>query len=486
MSHVRHSSSWLDAAAAIGTPVSSSRRGCFLSLGDNTGHPMADDIAPTIRAAYVEFKFSLQFSCRHGIIVANSIQTEVSVSLLRDSIELITAYPGALVYHLVTLFAIQLIAGVALGHWQRQRDDSAMRLLIMGLGLFIARALLMLLAALGSLGLISSTVVFPPLERFLHLATSLLVLWAFLPVLQQNPRIGTVLLLITALLAAGTYAAFAPLWARAEAQGATYVGHWQERVWDISTMATLGMALVAGLVWRGSDWSWLVCLLGLWVVGHFLQLVAPAPAGNAAGWIRLTNMIALPLLAALVYRRALRAAASAGPEETEIDSGALGVLEAVRRIRAEGELQPGLELAARSIATTVDADMALVGLIAPGSSGRLRVMARHPTIDALRVKQEQTVFLTEHPLLAAAARRQHLQRALGDGSVSQMRSLYGQLGFDSSGPLLVQPLIASDGVVGLILAGNPASQREWDTRDERILQAIALVLGPAITGDRTR
>jgi signal transduction histidine kinase/GAF domain-containing protein len=405
------------------------------------------------------------------------------VSLLRDFIELITVHPGALVYHLVTLFAIQLIAGVAFGHWQRQRDETAARLLVMGAGLFLARAILMLVAVLSTVGLVAPAVVHPPLERFLHLTTSLLVVWAFLPILEENRRLSTSFLLLTTLLATGTYAAFASLWPAAEAQGIVYNGYWQESVWQLSSTAILGLALVASLVWRGPDWGWLVCLLTLWLIGHVLQIVTPTAASNTAGWVRLADLAASPLLAALIYRRALRAAAPPVREGEGSPPGTLGILEAIQRARDDGDLESALELAAPAIARTLDADVVAVTLLAAGPVEALRLIALHPLNDAMAAQQESPFLLSEYPLLATAARRQRLTRVSENSGSSPVNGLYRRLGFDESGPLLVQPLIAGDEVLGLLLAGNPRSRRAWDARDEQILQTIAEALASTMVTD---
>ncbi|MGD2178078.1 MAG: hypothetical protein PVG71_09680, partial [Anaerolineae bacterium] len=245
------------------------------------------------------------------------------MSLLQSFLELITSQSGALVYHLVTLFAIQLMLGVAVGHWQRRRDEASARLLALGIGFFLARMILMVVAVLDRGALLSSDVVLPPLERFLDLATLVLVAWAFSPIPGQSPgqnaRLSTALLIAALLVAAGTYAAFATLWPGVEAQGLAYNGYWQERAWEVSTTATLVLALIVSMAWRGADWGWLGCLLGLWLAGHGLQLIAPVTDASSAGWVRLANLAALPLLAALVYRRALAATSPLMKESEVID-----------------------------------------------------------------------------------------------------------------------------------------------------------------------
>lgn len=242
------------------------------------------------------------------------------MALVRDLIEWISTPQGALAYHLVTLFAIQMIAGLAVGHWRRQRDRDAIRLLTMALGLFLARAALMVLAVAAAADLISSTIFLPPLERFLQFVTSLLIIWALLPVLEDRHPASTVLLVAGALIAAGAYAASASSWLNAAGGATAYNSTRQARLWDLSTAALLGLALLGALVRRTRDWSWLVCLLALWLAGHVLQLSVPIAERHWPSWVRLANLASLPLLAALVYRRALALAysgASRGPRESD-------------------------------------------------------------------------------------------------------------------------------------------------------------------------
>ncbi len=414
---------------------------------------------------------------------------EVSVSLLRDSLQLISSQSGTLIYYLVTLFAIQLILGVAVGHWQRRRDDASTRLLAMGAGVFLARTILMLAAILARIGVASPDVVLPPLERFLHLTTVVLTVWAFLPILQQATQLSTAGLIGSLVIAAGAYAAFAALWPGVEATDAAYNSHWQESVWEVSTVVVLGLGFAASLAWREGQWGWLVCLLGVWLAGHALQLATPIADADSPGWVRLADLAALPLLAGLVFRQALTSTPILVDERKESEEstlGAVGMLRAVRRIDDEGHVGPALELAASSIARTVGADMAAIGLSVPGPVDVVRVVALHPTTGVMLANQEPTLIVSRHPLLATALQSQHLERATGERQVSRIATLYRRLGFEEPGPTLVQPLIVGEDVLGVILTGNPSSQRAWRPSDEQMLQAVAGALASAIDGARER
>jgi signal transduction histidine kinase/GAF domain-containing protein len=397
------------------------------------------------------------------------------MALLREFIALITIPPGDLVYHLVTLFAIQLVVGMALGHWnRRRRDPVAIRLLATGAGFAFARTLLMLIAVFDRLGVLSASIVLPPLERFLDLATMLLAAWAFLPVLQRHSRLGVTLLLLTLLITAGVYVVFATLWPQAEAQGIAYNGYWQEAVWEFFAISVLVLILIAGLIWRRDDWGLVTCLFALWAIGHILQFTVPPDNSHTAGWVRLANLAVLPLVAGLVYRHVLGSSAVTGGD-TALEM--VSILEAVRRIEAARDLESALESAAPTIAHALGADVVAFGLPVPGPPKRMRIVALHPPTGVTLAHQEPTLLVSRHPLLATALQTGRVQRARAPRTDPSIAALYHRLGFERPGPLLVQPLSDGGSLLGVMLTGNPVSQRRWGVRDERISQAV----GAAVT-----
>jgi signal transduction histidine kinase/GAF domain-containing protein len=404
---------------------------------------------------------------------------------LRDLVELITTPPGDLVYHLVTLFAIQVILGVAFGHWNRnRRDPAAIRLLVIGVGFALARILLMLVAVLDRVGVLSPNVVLPPLERSLDLATLLLAVWAFLPILERYSRLGVVLLFLTLLITAGAFAAFATVWPQAEELGIAYNGYWQDTAWEISAIAILVLALIASVIWHDDDWGLIICLFALWLAGHILQYVLPFTDSHTAGWVRLANLAALPLVAGLVYRHVLNVSPAAS-EGTGLDGlEIVSILGAAQRIEATRDTEAALGLAASSIAHVLGADMIAIGLPAPAHPGspksglakKLRIVALHPATGTMLAHQEPTLLISRHPLLATAIKTGHLQHSAAPLKDPTVATLYYHLGFERPGPLLAQSLVDAGALLGVIIAGNPVSQRSWTMRDEQILQAVSAAI----------
>ena len=49
------------------------------------------------------------------------------MALLQQIIELLSRPPGSVIYHLVTLFALQVVLALAFSRWQRDPNDEAAR-----------------------------------------------------------------------------------------------------------------------------------------------------------------------------------------------------------------------------------------------------------------------------------------------------------------------------------------------------------------------
>ncbi|NLF00244.1 MAG: hypothetical protein GX601_04620, partial [Anaerolineales bacterium] len=412
------------------------------------------------------------------------------MSFLRGFAELIAAPPGDLVYHLVTLFSLQLVLGMACSYWnRRRRDPVAMRLLVMGIGLALGRALLMLIALLHRAGLVSSAVVLPPLERFVDLCALLVVGWALLPFLRRYSRLGDALTMAAVLGSIVLYALSALLWVEPAGQGMLYSHGWQAAVWELASLSVLTIMLVINLAWRDEHWGGLVCAVCIWFAGQALELAGLRFSqllidSQVAGWVRLANLVALPIIASFVYQKVLDA--SPGPER-DVTPDLFSTLAAIQRIQAGRDLGTSLRLVSSATAQAVNADMVAIGLLAPDDGRTLRVLALHPPTGAMLTKQEITLPGAAHPALMMALDSGSLQRAYAFGDEGECvvdgesaSGIYAHLGFERSGPLLIQPLVEGNSTLGVILAGNPISQKAWRPRNEQVLRAIGAAVSSSL------
>jgi signal transduction histidine kinase len=411
------------------------------------------------------------------------------IQFILDLRDFVATQPDDLAYHLVTLFAIQLVLFVSFGHWSRHRhEQSAVRLLLTGVGFTLARVSLMLLAVLDRIGVLGSSVLalMSPLERFFELATAALAAWAFLSISEKRAGLGVALLLIVLLAAGGGCAASAYFWIRGSSQGMTYNAQTQAIVWQVATVALLAVSVIATLVWRGADWGLVFFLFVVWLGGHTVQLVRPSLSSDIAGWVRLANVVALPLLAALMYRRALSATPAADKGAGDDMVEVVGVLQAVRRIEEAGDIEAALELASASIARTLGTDVIAVGLPIIGSSKGVRIAGMFPPTSARLVKQDLTLLAPDHPLLASVLQTGRMERAYGRRRESTVSGIYHTLGFLRAGPLILQPLVEGNSLMGVVVAGNPVSRRRFTSREEQILQAVAAAVTASLANLRRR
>jgi signal transduction histidine kinase/GAF domain-containing protein len=411
------------------------------------------------------------------------------IQLVLNLRDFVATQPDDLAYHLVTLFAIQLILFVSFGHWSRHRhEQGAVRLLLTGVGFTLARVSLMLLAVLDRVGALGSSAValLPPLERFFELATAALAAWAFLSILEKRAGVGVILLLVVLLVAAGGCAASAYFWIRDSGQGVAYNAYAQATAWQVATIVLLTISVIATLVWRGVDWGLVFCLFAVWLGGHTVQLISPNLNSNVAGWVRLADVVALPLLAALVYRRALGAAPVADESVGDDMLEVVGILQAVRRIEEAGDIEAALELASASIARTLGTDVIAVGLPIIGPSKGVRIAGMFPPTGAKLARQDLTLLAPDHPLLASVLQTGRMERAYGRRREFTVSGIYHTLGFQRAGPLILQPLVEGNSLMGVVVAGNPISRRRFTSREEQILQAVAAAVTASLANLRRR
>ena len=402
---------------------------------------------------------------------------------LREFIALLSTSGGDLLYNILTLFAVQMILGIALGYWSRYREGpSAGRLLGTAVGLTVTRSALLVVAVLIKIGWFSASVVLPPLERWVDFLTLVWAAGMAVTVLEGRP-LGAAVLAVILLISAGVYAAFASLWPATEATGMAYNAHWQATVWTVSSIAVLLLAFIENLLWRGDDWVLTAVMFAVWLSGYILQVSDPLPDMHVAGYVRLANLIALPMLAGLAYRRALIYLPAAFPSDLarlpqRADRSMLGLLKALRRMEdGEHDIEIALEMACPSIAQAVGADMAVICLPVSGAENkRLRVVALHPETVSILPRSPLLLLISRYPAISAAIQAGDLRRAVAPLRDPAVAALYRKLGFDTPGPLLVQPLMEGDQFVGLLMVGNPISRKEWSGQDEQVVRTVGAVV----------
>jgi signal transduction histidine kinase/GAF domain-containing protein len=450
------------------------------------------------------------------------------MDILDQALKLVTEPPGDLVYYLVTIFALEAILAMTLGEWLRwRRTPQVRRWLVASAGMSLTRGVLMAVALLVWQGLVSSASILPPLERFMDMVVVVFLGWAALPWSDERPTLTTALLIGSLLAGLVGYSAAAVAWYEATTQDPTLMfnGHVLDTLWTVIMLGLLGLIGLGLLVRRGprstrlpprrdpavpgeaherQTWTsprtqgsaeprgLLLSALLLMVAGYGVHFVA-ADESSFAGWVRLANLAAYPLLAGLIYRRVLdwqRQALATAMQKVQrrglddpshVPSRAVPgelakaweLLEGSQAIGDSLDLDTTLVTAVAVVATALKAKVCALGLPTEQTHRRIKLAVvhtpDHPT------EEGGVLELDNQPLVKRAirTRRQVILREAdasksNDEGVAALFALMGQTG---SGPLLIQPLIDDRAVIGVLIAGNPHSKRPW-SRDEQRLGAI--------------
>jgi signal transduction histidine kinase/GAF domain-containing protein len=390
------------------------------------------------------------------------------MSVLEQALELVSEAPGNLVYFLVTIFALEAMFAMSLGAWLRgQRSPQVRRWMLGSLGMLLTRALLIISAVFVAGGVISATAVMPPLERAMDAMLLLFLGWAALPLADKYTDVLTGILAVGLLAGLVGYALAGWIWYQAATDDPELIfnGYMQDFTWSVIALGLLSAIMAGLLARRGQHWELLSGALLLMMAGTGLHLLA-ADESNVASWIRLGNLAAYPLLAALVYRRVFdwQGAALAAQRPPRREGLDWELLQTTHKIGDSLDLDTTLVTSVSAAAKVLQAEVCALGLPTERSHRRFElgvVQAQN------RPTEEGGAFeLSDHPLVKRAIRTR--RQIIVTEARADTAALLALMGEKDAGPLLLQPLMDDRVVVGILIAGNPASQRSWNERQRRL------------------
>ena len=216
---------------------------------------------------------------------------------------LLAGEPGSFIYNLVLLALLGWAASIAARQWRRTREATEARLAVVVSGLFLLRLLMFGVFLLGAASILDPLISIPPLSRAVSALTTVLILLLLAFPEPHRPADLTAagLALLTPLAAWVAWA----YWRQAVAAGAAfYNGSPQETAWEIIQLGGLlaGLALVGAR--RKADWPLGLSLLTVLLIGHIIHYLFPLAGTNVPGAVHLAEIVAYPILAVMIYRRA--------------------------------------------------------------------------------------------------------------------------------------------------------------------------------------
>jgi signal transduction histidine kinase len=429
-----------------------------------------------------------------GLGLSGNIRpASAALMLIWSRISAIIGTPlGSLLYHLVLLLAVEAALALAWGEWRRTRRSQAQRWVLAMIGVTIVRVAYVAAALVTTAGWVEPWVLLPPIERFADTASIALLGWAFMPPVQRGVRIWDLVFGSILALTVIVCVVFSILWAQtpqALASSTDYNDTWQAIVWSIWQM---GLALLAGFAYvrnRGRGWGYFLTAMAILFVGQVLQLFAPLGVTNIPGWERLANLIAYPLIVVAFYQDIVLGLRMHSLELQDISQASLDqiksllfLFEASRQMSSSLDMSTVLENAVQGIARALEADQCAIAFPDESDPGVMRLVAIHNP--ARQGRGEGVTFPLDYQLAVQQAMRRKKHVISEETDNVQLKVLFALLGSSEVGPLLVQPLLVGEDVLGAIIVGNARSRRPFTSNEAKLCQSMAEQVVGAIQNSR--
>jgi len=413
------------------------------------------------------------------------------MSLTQQLTQLLSESPGSVIYHLISLFALQVVFALSLTQWRRSRQDQLARRMTWAAGGIVAMRVGLLLAGLVVYADQATAVsVLPPLEQAVNTATAVLIVWALLPHPSRQQQAGDTAVILLLLIIGMMYVFFAQSWPEQALAGTAYNSTTQATIWGIFQIAALVTGLVLILAERPLWFSLRQIILAVLLAAHLLSFFsnpqATAVPTDIAYWVRLGYLVALPLWAILAYRHSVAQFLSLNTDRTSAPPTAAGLpgflalsTQVITSLQPEENVQAAMDMAAGLLGVPY------VGLAItqPDAPQQLQLSNRQP--DGSKTGN-WLIHLRDWPALQQALDTNEAIELKPTGlGGRQLRLWYEEIGLSLQGALLVLPMTVENAVIGLLLLGAQNNQGEWAVPETAVASALARYVAQVIHNSQT-
>lgn len=413
------------------------------------------------------------------------------MDFLQQIIRLLSEPPGSVIYHLVTLFALQAVFALSYARWRRSPDDGqAQRMAGAAAAIFLGRLLLLFAALFYGRDPQQAATFLPPLEQAMNTATVALMAWSLAPRPARLPHLLDIMLVMVLVLTGVMYLFFAQDWKSQVEIGITYYGGTpQAIVWTLLQFAILAAALTYILLKSRLREPLPVIIIGLLLVAQLVHLwnyseFIPTDT-NIPYWVRLSYLIVFPLWAGHAYQRTLTPLLAS--EETQkrsilrFGSSLQEAAQVIATRQPDRRTAKSLEMASHLL----DAAFVAVGLVDRRNTRLAHFTSNLPGSGASE-PQKWTLNLSEHPSLSAAFANEQTMELLPSGlGARQLHQFYRAVGVNPLGPLLVHPLVANDKHIGLLVVAAAAEMETWSDYHRSLIPGLSSYIAQALFNSQT-
>jgi signal transduction histidine kinase len=412
------------------------------------------------------------------------------LDFINQTIDLLTRTPGDLVYFLIVLFAIEAILGLAVVRARRTGWTRQLRLIALAAGVMLIGRI-----ALIAVGLLTvqnqalfATALIPPLERYVDLISLTFLALAFVPLLRERGQLGLALTAITLVAATIFYAVSATQWYNLSAvPNQFYNATPQETIWQAWSLAVAALAAVTVWLSRDETASLTFAAFLTLALGSLLQLILSDARSNVAGWVRLAQLVAYPVLAVVVYQITEAATAppplTSAPAYSATTEQAWGALTTIQSLSTSPALDDSLQRTAAVLAQLLSADLCAIGLLNPNPNLIDLAAVHHPGATPTR---GAVIPLDRYPLIQRVLEVRQAVAFDQAGAPPEMSNLYGLLGSFVVGPTIIAPLIDDHTPLGIVLLGRSDGGLSWAAADVEHAQTLASHIALMLTARENR
>lgn len=414
------------------------------------------------------------------------------MALLGQAIELLSRPPGSVIYHLLTLFALQIVLALAYSRWQRDAgDESSRRMTAAAAGILVARLILLFVGLMMDGDPTRARIVLPPMEQAIDLATVILLVWGLAPFAMGRPRLADGALLVSLIVVAVMFLIFFQDWQnRVATTGITtpYIGTIQTYVWGLLQITILGIGLARLLMKPASRLTMRPIIVAVVLLAHivnFFNYPEVLPSGTEVTyWLRLGYLVAFPLWAVLAYRENLHDLMTAAEADRAQADQLAHNLRLTTDVIATRTPEARLEQVLNMVTGLIPTQFATIGLIDERNPQRV-VFGQLRTKTGRDIDYSRQIKLSDYAAFRLAFEQQRGIELLSRGvGARQAHDLSQQFNVGALGPVFIEPLVTGGQCFGFLMLAAPTTAQNWSEHDRTIIPGLAAFASQALANGR--
>jgi hypothetical protein len=214
------------------------------------------------------------------------------------------------------------------------------------------------------------------------------------------------------------------------------------------------------------------------LLGSIMQMLWPAIVPSLPVWVRLSNLVAYPLITVAVYQYFVTTTYVHVQNVEDISQASLDEIksllllsEASRQVSGSLNLSEVLDRAAQGTARALDADQCAIAFPMEDDPGHMRLEAVYnPTRQG---RGESVTFPLDFQLAVQQAMRRKKYVIVDEMDNVQVKVLFSLMGSGESGPMLVQPMLLDGETIGAVIVGNSHSLRQFTPHEAKLCQSMS-------------